>query len=484
MIHPLIILVRFAQSLNPTTRWKIPVLLVCLTANSMADTSGNWNYTHLSATTVTIDGCVTPPTGNFTIPDTITISTTPLVEKTVVAISANAFKDCTAITSVAIPSHVTTIGSSTFYNCSSLLSVSLPASLTQIGSSAFAYCSTLTNIQIPDKVTSIGDNAFTYCYGLTSITIPPAVTIIADSTFQSCTALTQITLPPGILSIGTSSFYNCNKLASITLPNSLTQIGNLAFGSCLSLTTIDIPSSVLSIGTNAFNMGFNSTSKLTKVTLHSGLTNIGIAAFRYCGVLTSITIPSSVTSIGSDAFRNCTLLTKATFDGNAPTMGGNVFGASPPAGFTIYYYPNMSGFSSPIWTITSGATTNNYACIQMTAQDVYNAWLTSYNLPINSDPLLDSNHDGVNLLMAFALDLNPSLNLSESMPKPVLENNQLSISYFAGRPGVTYNVLTSTDLDHWSSVGVTISAPDANKIRTASVTATGPKRFLKLTAEL
>jgi len=32
----------------------------------------------------------------------------------------------------------------------------------------------------------------------------------------------------------------------------------------------------------------------------------------------------------------------------------------------------------------------------------------------------------------------------------------------------------------WSADGVTISAPDANKFRTATVTRTGPNRFMRL----
>ena len=44
-----------------------------------------------------------------------------------------AFKNCSNLTSVSIPSNVTTIGEAVFKNCSKLKSVSIPSSVTNIG---------------------------------------------------------------------------------------------------------------------------------------------------------------------------------------------------------------------------------------------------------------------------------------------------------------------------------------------------------------
>ncbi len=58
--------------------------------------------------------------------------------------------------------------------------------------------------------------------------------------------------------------------------------------------------------------------------------------------------------------------------------------------------------------------------------------------------------------------------------------NQMSLSFYAGRSGVTYVVKTSDNLADWTATGVTLTPPDANQIRTASVSVSGPARYLRL----
>ncbi len=67
------------------------------------------------------------------------------------------------IKKVVIKDGVTSIGADAFYNCSSLTSVNIPNSVTNIGESAFNGCSDLTSVTIPNSVTSIGEKAFAEC---------------------------------------------------------------------------------------------------------------------------------------------------------------------------------------------------------------------------------------------------------------------------------------------------------------------------------
>ena len=149
-----------------------------------------------------------------------------------------AFKGCSGLTSLNIPSGVTSIGDKAFKGCSRLTSLTIPSSVTSIGDWAFGYCSELTSLTLPSGVTSIGNYAFFGCSGLTSLTLPSSVTSIGDYAFQECSGLTSLTLPSGVTSIGTDAFYGCSGLTSLTIPSGVTSIGKRAFYGCRGLTSI------------------------------------------------------------------------------------------------------------------------------------------------------------------------------------------------------------------------------------------------------
>ena len=75
-------------------------------------------------------------------------------------IADEAFKGCSALTSVTIPNSVTSIGWYVFSDCSSLTSITIPNSVTSIGYRAFDGCSSLTSVRIPKSVKEIGEEAF------------------------------------------------------------------------------------------------------------------------------------------------------------------------------------------------------------------------------------------------------------------------------------------------------------------------------------
>lgn len=407
----------------------------------------------------------------------------------------------------AIPSGVTSIGVA-FTNCKGLASVTIPGSMTGIGFTAFSGCTNLTNVTIPSSVTSIETQAFDSCVSLTSVTIPSSVTSIGSSAFYFCTSLTSMTIPASVTSIGSAVFRYCSSLTAITvaasntaysssdgvlfnktktilvqypggktgnyaIPSNVTSIGS-AFQSCGSLTSVTIPSSVTTIGTSAFG----SCTSLAAVTISSGVTSIGISAFSSCGSLTNVTIPSGVTSIAGTAFSSCSSLKSAVFFGDAPSVvAKNIKGASftsNASGFTVYYFNGKAGFTAPTW--------QGYPSVNMGPVSPVAPWLLTNGFAYNASLTADPNNDGVSLLIAYALNLDPKQNLSGSLPKAMRAGSQMSLTFYAGSQGVTYAVEASADMQSWSTAGVTLSVPDINNFRTATVDASGPGRFLRVVA--
>ena len=285
----------------------------------------------------------------------------------VTSIGANAFRGCSGLTSLTIPSSVKIIGDCAFEGCSGLTLLTIPNEVTKIGTSVFSSCSALIEITaeagnlvyysvdnclieresktlvlgcknstIPSDggVTSIGAHAFYGCSGLTLIEIPNSVTSIENFAFYGCTGLTSVTISSSVTSIGHYAFYKCTALSSVTIGSGVTSIGDNAFSGCSSLTSVTFAegSQLTSIEREAFE----DCSSLTSITLPAGLKSIGAWVFAHCSVLTSIEIPNSVTYIGYDAFAGCTGLTSVTLSEGITSIQSETFtGCSSLTSITI-----------------------------------------------------------------------------------------------------------------------------------------------------
>ena len=170
----------------------------------------------------------------------------------VTTLGTEAFRDCSSMTGVIIPSSVTCIDSEAFEGCSSLKSITIPSKVTEIGSYAFSECSSLKSVSIPDGVERIGFFAFENCESLQSVKIPSKLDKIEQEAFSGCTSLTSLTIPGNVETIEIGAFRSCTGLANLTINNGVRRIEAYAFDSCSSLASVTIPDSVTSIDDGAF----------------------------------------------------------------------------------------------------------------------------------------------------------------------------------------------------------------------------------------
>ncbi len=220
---------------------------------------------------------------------------------------------------------VTAIGGGAFRSCSSMTSIAIPSSITSIGGGAFFYCGGLTSVQISDIeawckiVFNALSNPLTYAHHLflngeeiKELVIPGSVTSIGDYTFDGCMSLTSVTIPNSVTNIGKQAFKDCNNMTSVTIGNGVTSIGNDAFNGCGGLTSIMIPNSVTSIGNDAFYHCYGLTSVYISdleawcnIFFGNEYSNPLLVAhhlFLNEEEITELVIPNSVTSVGSWAF--------------------------------------------------------------------------------------------------------------------------------------------------------------------------------------
>ena len=231
------------------------------------------------------------------------------------AISSEAFKGKTSLTSVVFPHTLKSVGYQAFYQCTNLRHIALSSNLVAIGFQAFASCVSLTNVVIPDGVTAIYQYAFQGNSALSNVVIGNGVTRIYDGAFSFCTNLANVALGSNLVEIGVQAFSGCSSLTNLNFPSKLTLIEASAFSSC---------------------------AKVASVTFASRALTIGEGAFSGCSSVTQLRLPERV-YLGSGAFMGASSLSSVHFAGplqfDFAAMGP--FADCPKA--TLYYKTELSG---------------------------------------------------------------------------------------------------------------------------------------------
>jgi len=251
------------------------------------------------------------------------------VECVVAGIGDHAFKDCTSLTSVSLPSHIVRLGYGAFENCPNVTSATLPNKLMYIPTDLFKGCGKLASVSLGSSVTSIGDNAFEDCSQLSSVTVPNSVTKIGKRAFANCTKLSKVVLGEGLATLDSEAFWGCSSLATVSVlcGTKPVSFGNVAFGECPALSKVTVKDIKrwlnISFGSSRSNpltiahklyVGDNETL-MEKLTIPDDITAINARAFEGATCLKHVVMNDSrdhVVAIGSGAFKDCTGLEKVT----------------------------------------------------------------------------------------------------------------------------------------------------------------------------
>ena len=245
------------------------------------------------------------------------IGLTSIDLKNVQGIGANAFRFCTALTTISIPDTTKAIGQYAFDGCTSLVSFNLGSGVERIGAMAFQDCPISGKMVLPASLTTItvmNTGVSTFPTGLSEIEVDPDNPSFASKDgILYDKGLTTVLFCPRektgevtiAASVGEYAFASCH-LSKITISDGARTIGNLAFSGDKSATLKEIvfPSSLDSIGNNILK----NQSNLKVIILPSQLGSIGGGLFNGLSSLEYIKFPdSSFTSNTPGTFQMVTL---------------------------------------------------------------------------------------------------------------------------------------------------------------------------------
>jgi len=267
----------------------------------------------------------------------------------VTATPYNAFRGCTYIEKVNLPSTLVTIDGCTFEGCTALKEIELNEGLEHMGVGAFAGCTNLPNLEMPTTLVSTNNDVFMDCDSFTEITFHDGFLSLGGYTFRNCDNLVKVNLPDSVVDIGSGAFENCVSFAEFDYPLNWTNVvggGNrgYVFNGCTSLKEITIPEGVTITPYGAFlgctyiekvnlpstlvtinSQTFYGCTALKEIELNEGLQSINARAFENCVNLPNLTMPETLTVVESFAFANCDSFTELTFHDGLLTLGSNCF---------------------------------------------------------------------------------------------------------------------------------------------------------------
>ena len=221
--------------------------------------------------------------------------------------------------------------------------VIIPEGITTIGKNAFRRCSNLRLLELPSSLASIGEDAFTDCNRIGHVScgfeslkvsllnrIPknvPMILYVSESYLEAYKGIDNVKSKfTGGIYGGKFTLVDSDGMSYVCATGSGHE-ATLYLGKDES--DITVPQSITVDATNykVYNIGieaFYKFSNLTNLIIENGVTSIHKTAFCECQKLKRLDIRSTSIIIASDAFRNCSNLLNVSCNLNIPTSANSL----------------------------------------------------------------------------------------------------------------------------------------------------------------
>lgn len=217
----------------------------------------------------------------------------------------------------------TTIGKEAFAD-SGLEWIDLYDTVTTIGESAFRNCTALKSLALSESLQQIGAGAFSGCTGLTELTILCDNSVLPRNAFADCTALATVTIDTHTVRAG---LMQSLPVSSVTFGESVSTIGKNAF-QATALTSLVLPENIRKVESGAFDHCLN----LESVTVLCDASVLPADAFAGCTALKHITFAKG--SIPADLLKNSSIETLSLGEG-VGEIGQRAFSGTPLTGVVL-----------------------------------------------------------------------------------------------------------------------------------------------------
>ncbi len=255
--------------------------------------------------------------------------------KPVTSIGEDAFAGETRLREVDLPQQLSKIRDRAFKGCSNLVIMNVPSGVTYIGKEAFADNIRLSAVVFTadSRLETVGEFAFKNCSSIRRFEIPETVTSLNGSAFFGASGILQFNVGSGSASFVTKDgvllnrpeaeiiAYPAGRAGSYSIPDGVTKIGDYSFAFS-KLPTIDLDG-VEAVGAYGFAY-----SRLESLTVPDSVTSIGAASFTYNSYLTTLTLGKSLKTVTTGAFSDCPLLKEIAVPAGLESIGMDAFSGS------------------------------------------------------------------------------------------------------------------------------------------------------------